>query len=206
VLWRRIAGGLSTAHQQQLWRQLEDLGIGRKKPHTRLNSQMEHDGWRLLASLEYLPATTRAALGGELVRKLRKEPSDSGWLWSLGRIGARIPLYGSLHSVVPAERAADWINALLELPELTHETSSAIVQLGRCVDDRSRDISPDVIGSAIARLKSAGVADDTFLQPLLEFTLPVRDDVARTFGEPVPKGLVLESTANCLSPVTSLAS
>jgi hypothetical protein len=40
----------------------------------------------------------------------------------------------------------------------------------------------------------------------LDFTLPVRDDVARTFGESLPKGLELESTANCLSPVTALAS
>ena len=206
VLWRRIAGGLTTAHQQQLWNHLGDLGIGRKKPRTRLNSQVEHEAWRLLASLEHLPATTRAALGGELFRKLKKEPSDGHWLWSLGRIGARIPLYGSLHCVIAAERAADWINALLDLRELTHETTSAIVQLGRRVGDRSRDISPEVIRSAVVKLKSAGVADDASLRPLLEFTLPVRDDVARTFGEPLPKGLKLESTANCLSSVTALAS
>jgi molecular chaperone DnaK (HSP70) len=206
VLWRRIAGGLTTAHQQQLWNHLGDLGIGRKKPRTRLNSQLEHEAWRLLASLEHLPATTRAAFGGELFRKLNKEPSDGHWLWSLGRIGARIPLYGSLHCVIAAERAADWIKALLDLPELTHETGSAIVQLGRRVGDRSRDISPDVLRSAVAKLKSAGVADDAFLRPLLEFTLPVRDDVARTFGESLPKGLELDSTANCLSPVTALTS
>src|SRR5262249_51964226 len=149
VLWRRIAGGLTTAHQQELWNYLRDLGIGLKKPGTRLNSQVEHEGWRLLASLEHIPATTRAAVGGELLRKLRKEPSDGGWLWSLGRSGARIPLYGPLHGVVPAERAAEWISALLDLREVTHETASAIVQLGRRVDDRSRDISPEVIGSAI---------------------------------------------------------
>jgi molecular chaperone DnaK (HSP70) len=206
VLWRRIAGGLTAAHQQELWNHLGDLGIGRKKPRTRLNSQVEHEGWRLLASLEHLPATTRAALGAELLRKLKKEPSDGGWLWSLGRIGARIPLYGSLHCVIAAERAAAWINTLLDLRKLTHETTSAIVQLGRCVDDHGRDISPEMIRSAIAKLRSAGVADDAFLRPLLEFTLPVGDDVARTFGEPRPKGLELESTANCLSPVTALAS
>jgi molecular chaperone DnaK (HSP70) len=206
VLWRRIAGGLTTVDQQQLWNYLGGLCISRKKPRTRLNSQVEHEGWRLLASLEHLPATTRASLGGELLQKLRKEPSDGGWLWSLGRIGARIPLYGSLHCVVASERAAEWINALLGLRELTHETTSAIVQLGRRVEDRSRDISPDVIQSAIAKLKSAGVADDACLQPLLEFTLPVRDDVVRTFGEALPKGLKLQSTANCLSPLTALAS
>jgi DNA-K related protein len=206
VLWRRIAGGLTTAHQQELWNYLGDLGIGRKKPGTRLNAQVEHEGWRLLASLEHLPATTRASAGGELLRKLRKEPSDHGWMWSLGRIGARIPLYGSLHCVIAAERAADWVNALLDLRELNRETTAAIIQLGRRVNDRRRDISPDVIRSAIAKLRSAEVADDACLRPLLEFTLPVRDDVARTFGEPLPKGLELQSTADCLSPVTALAS
>jgi molecular chaperone DnaK (HSP70) len=204
VLWRRIGGGLSSAHHQELRNYLGDLGIGRQKPGTRLNSQLEHDSWRLLASLEHLSGATRAALGRELLRKLRKEPSDSGWLWSLGRFGVRIPLYGSLSCLIPAETAADWITALLDLRELTHETASAVVQLGRRVDHRTRDISQDVVRSAIARLKSAGVADDIFLRPLHEYIAPVRADVARTFGESLPKGLELESTANCLSSVAAL--
>ena len=204
VLWRRIAGGLSTAHQQELRNYLQDLGIGRKKSGTRLNPQLERDGWRLLASLEHLSGTARASLGSELLRKLKREPSDSGWLWSLGRFGVRIPLYGSLNCLIPAETAADWIAALLDLRELTNETASAVVQLGRRVDDRTRDISQDVVRSSIARLKSAGVADDTVLRPLREYIAPVRADVVRTFGEALPKGLELESTANCLSPVNAL--
>jgi hypothetical protein len=146
----------------------------------------------------------RAALGSELLRKLKREPSDSAWLWSLGRFGVRIPLYGSLSCLVPAKTAADWINALLDLRELTHETASAVIQIGRRVDDRTRDISKDVVRSSIARLKSAGVADDTFLRPLHEYIAPVRGDLVCTFGEPLPKGLELESTANCLSPFTAL--
>ena len=204
VLWRRVGGGLSSAHHQELRNYLGHLGIGRQKPGTRLNSQLEHDGWRLLASLEHLSGANRAALGSELLRKLRKEPSDSGWLWSLGRFGVRIPLYGSLSCLIPAETAADWITALLDLRELTHETASAVVQLGRRVDHRTRDISQDVVRSAIARLKSAGVADDVFLRPLHEYIAPVSADVARTFGESLPKGLELESTANCLSSVAAL--
>jgi hypothetical protein len=206
VLWRRIAGGLSAAHQHELRNYVGNLGIGRKKPGNRLNSQLEHDGWRLLAGLEHLSGVTRAGLGSELLHKLTREPSDSGWLWSLGRFGVRIPLYGSLNCVIPAETAADWITALLDLRELTHEAASAVVQLGRRVDDRTRDIRQDVVRSAIAGLKSAGVGDDTSLRPLQEYIAPVRADVVRTFGEPLPKGLELESTAHCLSPVTALTS
>ena len=108
--------------------------------------------------------------------------------------------------MIPAETAADWIAALLDLRELTHETAFAVVQLGRRVNYRTRDISQDAARSTIARLKSAGVADDTLLRPLHEYIAPVRADVVRTFGEPLPKGLEVESTANCLSPVTALTS
>ncbi len=204
VLWRRIAGGLNAAHQHELRNYLAGLGIGRKKPGARLNAQLERDGWRLLASLEHLSGATRAALGNELLRKLKKEPADGSWLWSLGRFGARIPLYGSLNCIVASETAADWTTALLDSSELTHETASAILQLARCTDDRTRDVAGEVRELAIARLVETSLADESIIQRLKKLVVPDRDDVARTFGEPLPKGLHLESTASCLSPVSAL--
>jgi hypothetical protein len=204
VLWRRISGGLSAAHQHEMRNYLGGIGIGRKKPGARLNAQVEREGWRLLASLEYLSGATRAALGSELLRKLKKEPTDGSWLWSLGRFGTRIPLYGSLACVVPKEAAQEWIAALLDLHELSHETVSAIIQLGRRTDDRSRDIDQHMREEAIKQLKAAGVADDAELRRLADFVLPDQSDVARTFGESLPKGLHLESTAACLSSVSAI--
>ena len=205
VLWRRTAGGLSAAHQHEIRNYLGGIGIGRKKSGTRLNAQLERDGWRLLASLEHLSGATRAALGGELLRKLKKEPADSAWLWSLGRFGARIPLYGSLACVVPTETAEEWISALLDLRDLKQETAKAIVQLGRLTEDRTRDISRDVRKHAVERLKAEGVIDEPMLRALAEFVTPGRSDVSLTFGESLPKGLHLESTADCLSPVSAIA-
>jgi len=206
VAWRRIAGGLSSTHQQELRHYLENLGIAGKKIPKRLNSQVEHEGWRLLASLEHLPGRTRAALGSELLRKLKRDPSHSAWLWSLARLGVRIPLYGPLNCVVPAEIAAGWIASLLDSSKLTHETAAAVVQLGRRVDDRARDISQEVTSSAASKLKSAAVADDAFLRPLRECMVPTHSDVVRTLGEPLPRGMELESTTKCLSPVVALIS
>ena len=205
VMWRRVAGGLNAAQHHELRNYLEKAGIGRK-PGARLNSQFERDGWRLLASLEHLPGETRSVLGTEILRKFQKEPSDSSWLWALGRFGARIPLYGSLSCVIPLGNAADWISVLLDLPELTHETAAAILQLGRKVNDRTRDIPQDVLQRARAKLKSAGVSDETVSRPLEEYIVPGRADVVRTFGETLPKGMELESTANCLFSVTALTS
>ena len=204
VLWRRIAGGLSAAHQHELRNYLAGLGIGRKKTGPRLNPQLQRDGWRLLASLEHLSGATRAALGNELLRKVKKEPADGSWLWSLGRLGARIPLYSSLTCVVPVETAVEWITTLLELPRPTHETASAILQLARLTGDRTRDVSGEVRELAIARLREADLAVEAIVQPMRALASPNRDDVTRTFGEPLPKGLHLESTASCLSPVSAL--
>jgi len=205
VLWRRTAGGLSAAHQHEIRNYLGGIGIGRKKSGTRLNAQLERDGWRLLASLEHLSGATRAALGGEPLRKLKKEPADSAWLWSLGRFGARIPLYGSLACIVPTETAEEWISALLDLHDVKQETAKAIVQLGRLTDDRTRDISRDVRKRAVERLKAEGLIDASTLRALEEFVTPGQSDVFLTFGESLPKGLYLESTADCLSPVSAIA-
>ncbi|MGB8885957.1 MAG: Hsp70 family protein [Candidatus Korobacteraceae bacterium] len=205
VLWRRTAGGLSAAHQHEIRNYLGGIGIGRKKSGTRLNAQLECDGWRLLASLEHLSGATRAALGGELLSKLKKEPADSAWLWSLGRFGARIPLYGSLSCVVPTETAEEWISTLLDLRDLTPETARAMVQLGRLTEDRSRDISREVRKRAVERLRTEGGIDESMLRALVEFVVPGRSDVSLTFGESLPKGLHLESTAECLSPVSAIA-
>ena len=204
VLWRRVAGGLSAAQQHELRNYLAGLGIGHKKAGPRLNPQLERDGWRLLASLEHLSGATRAALGYELQRKLKKEPADGSWLWSLGRFGARIPLYGSLTCIVPGDTAAEWITTLVDLPRLTHETASAILQLARLTGDRTRDVSGELRELAIARLRAADLAVETVVQPMRALVSPDRHDVTRTFGEPLPKGLDLESTANCLSPVSAL--
>jgi molecular chaperone DnaK (HSP70) len=205
VLWRRTVGGLSAAHQHEIRNYLGGIGIGRKQSGTRLNAQLERDGWRLLAGLEHLSGATRAALGGELLRKLKKEPDDSAWLWSLGRFGARIPLYGSLACVVPTETAEEWISALLDLRDLKQETAKAIVQLGRLTEDRTRDISRDLRKRAVERLKAAAAIDEPMLRSLTEFVTPGRSDVSLTFGEPLPKGLQLESTIDCLSPVSAIA-
>src|SRR5271165_3974167 len=205
VLWRRTAGGLSAAHQHEIRNYLGGIGIGRKRSGTRLNAQLERDGWRLLASLEHLSGATRAALGGELLPKLKKEPADSAWLWSLGRFGARIPLYGSLACIVPTETAEEWISALLDRHDVKQETAKAIVQLGRLTDDRTRDISRDVRKRAVERLKAEGVIDASPLRALEEFVTPGQSDVFLAFGESLPKGLYLESTADCLSPVSAIA-
>jgi hypothetical protein len=189
VLWRRVAGGFNAGQQQELYQKYGSLlGAGGKKTSGRLNSQVEHEGWRLLASLEHLPVSVRTSLGTELLARIEKEPTDKAWLWSLGRLGARIPLYGPLNCVVAVETASQWLAVLLDLPEFTVETASAVVQLGSRTDDRLRDIDEGLRQKAIARLTAAGMSED-LSRALHKYVPPAQADAMRIFGESLPEGL-----------------
>ena len=191
VLWRRVAGGLNASQQKELYqRHTAMLGIEGKKKVGPRNAQINCEGWRMLASLEHLPVAVRTVLGEELVVKIKREPTNKCYLWSLGRLGARIQLYGPLSSVVSPETASEWLLALLRLPELTPDVVSAILQLGARSDDRERDIVNDIRELAIARLSEAGVAGEVS-EPLLKYTPPARADALRIFGESLPQGLKL---------------
>jgi hypothetical protein len=201
VLLRRIAGGINASLQQALYRK-HNRAASKKKG--RVNRQLEYEEWRLVASLEHLLASTRASLGHELVAKIGKEPGDAIWLWSLGRLGARIPLYGPRHSVVAAEIASEWVKALLDLSTFTAVTGSAIVPIARRTDDRSRDIDDAIREQAISRLMALGIAEETI--PLSKYVPPERADAVRSFGESLPPGLQVVSSSNCLMSVPALHS
>jgi hypothetical protein len=203
VLLRRIAGGIPASAQVALFR--KQTSSAEYKKGGRVNRQLEYERWRMFASLEHLLASTRASLGEQLLAKIRKEPDDAIYLWALGRLGARIPLYGPLHSVVAAETAGEWLQALLDLPLFTAATQSAIVLLARRTDDRSRDVDDALREQAIARLITLRAADDA-IELLSKYVPPQRADAVRSFGESLPSGLPVISSSNCLLSVPALSS
>jgi molecular chaperone DnaK (HSP70) len=202
VLLRRIAGGIDASEQYALYRKHKSLPGSKKK---RINRQLEYEKWRLLGNLEHLQGSIRASLGNELVAKIRKEPGDTIWLWSLGRMGARIPLYGPLHSVVEPEIAGNWLKALLDLSTLKAVADSAIVLIARRTDDRSRDINEAIREQTISRLMALGIGEET-IQVLSKYVPPERADAVRTFGESLPPGLQVFSSSSCLLSLPALHS
>jgi molecular chaperone DnaK (HSP70) len=202
VLLRRIAGGIDATEQHALYRQHASLPENKKK---RINRQLEYEKWRLLANLEHLQAIIRASLGHELLAKIRKEPGDAIWLWCLGRLGVRIPLYGPLHSVVKPQIAGEWLRVLLDLPTFTAVTGSAVVLIARRTDDPSRGIDDAIREQAISRLMALGIAEET-LQLLSKYVPAERADAVRTFGESLPPGLQVVSSSSCLLSLPALYS
>jgi molecular chaperone DnaK (HSP70) len=203
VLLRRISGGIDASRQQALYREHTSAADPKKK--ARRNRQLEYETCRLLASLEHLPSTFRASLGNQLLAKIRTEPGDAIWLWSLGRLGARIPLYGPLHSVVSPQTASQWLTTLLALSPFTALTASAIAAIARRTGDSSRDLDDAIREHAISRLTTLG-ADAETIQLLSNCIAPQWPDAVRAFGESLPPGLQLVNSANCLLSVPAFQS
>ena len=190
VLWQRVSGGFTAEQQRQLaQRVMADLGLAgakAKKP----NPQVERESWRLLASLERLDAATRVKIGDEVIRRLRRDKDNASLLWSVGRLGARTPIYGSLTSVVAASDAGRWLEELTANEKNTAERFAAIVQIGALTGDPLRDLDDHVVDAARQHLRNVGVGPDT-ARPLYEVVTATFADTSRAFGESLPNGLWL---------------
>jgi hypothetical protein len=126
ILWRRIAGGLDEAKQRTLW---SDLSFYLEPPGPRPKPRPKgpkalglEDMVRLAGALERVPAADKVQAGAGLLARFAPgaprgaatgELSPGAVWWALGRLGARAPLYGSAHSVVPCEFAARWLERVL---------------------------------------------------------------------------------------------
>ena len=135
ILWRRIGGGLAAGQQQALADPL--LGPVRSLHHQLMSGKGRSDFgfamaetpemWRLLGSLELLSPNTKTELGTmllDLLPKRKMEPVRPALVWTIGRLGARAPLYGPLNAVVSAETAAEWIVRLWRLQRGTGDRSN----------------------------------------------------------------------------------
>jgi molecular chaperone DnaK (HSP70) len=188
VLWQRVAAGFTAGQQRELaQRVIGQLGIGQKKA-PRVNPQIEREGWRLLGSLERLDAGQKAKLGDELLQRIRREPRNAARLWTIGRLGARVPFYGPLNTVVPPPVAERWMEQLTGMKDIGPDAAAAIVQIGAETGDPAREVPADLRARAAVRLEDAGIASDA-LAPLRTVVRPDRAAATRVFGESLPQGL-----------------
>jgi hypothetical protein len=190
ILWQRVSAGFSVGQQQETLSRIGALvGLGgRKAPH--LNPQIVREGWRLLAGLERLDAVERGRIGDELLARIRRDPNNAGFLWAIGRLGARAPFYGPLNGVVPQAVAERWVDALLALKRPTLDALAAAAQIAARTDDPARDLDEDVRTSIIGRLTAAGATEDVVRS--VRDVIPVSAlSGAVVFGETLPEGLRL---------------
>jgi molecular chaperone DnaK (HSP70) len=205
ILWRRVAAGLSRQHHDEVYRRLAPFLVpakgsspskkaGRPKPEPHELAEM----WRCAASLERLVPEAKEGLGGPLVKELSRPGMGGHVLWCLGRLGARVPLYGLANTVVRIEPVERWIDALLGRTYAPgRETADAIFalsQLARYSGDRARDIPDPAREQVIARLEQLG-ADESALRPVREYCELEAEQEGQALGDALPIGLRLREMA-----------
>jgi molecular chaperone DnaK (HSP70) len=194
TLWRRAAGGLNEDAQLQLLDAMEFLQAASIKKQ-KLPFDPAKVGYadmiRVQASLERISVERKIALAQQLLERLRKPSENHQTWWAIGRIGARLPFYGSAHGVVPPEVAVEWLDAVLALDWKKVEPAAfAAVQLSRMTGDRSRDLPDDARDTVIRRLETLGAAP-AWIQMVRETVALDDADSGRVFGESLPAGLKL---------------
>jgi hypothetical protein len=193
ICWRRIAAALDEKAQTKV-RKIVDPFVapsqeGLKKPKSFRNDA----DWEMLevaASLEQVPKKRRGALGSWILERTWMERDARLWA-ALGRVGARVPTYGSAHHVVASRTVEKWMDHLLrEKWDDIPSAPRAAVAMCRLTGDRERDVSDDTRAQVAKRLKELGLDEDR-IRPVLEL-VPLDDmDRAAFYGEDLPVGLQL---------------
>ena len=202
ILWRRLAGGLNEAQQQELWAYLKPH-LARRIPLQPPKNQpgpkgVQPEGLdemvRTASSLEHLDPLEKIQLGDWIAGRLKNPDAAAGpWVWALGRIGARVPLYGSGHKSVNADQASAWLSQLLDQGlRGTDGTAFAVTQLARLTGDRSRDLDDAVRTRAVDALRSAGAAVE-WVRMLTDVVVLEAADEARALGDTLPIGLRIKT-------------
>ncbi len=200
VFWRRIAGGLSAARHEELWAYLRPFLAMHVPPrplkHLARPKGVHPEGVdemaRLAAGLEHLSSQSKVELGEWISQRLNHADLASGpWTWALGRLGTRAPIYGSLHQLVPATTASEWVRRLLQPEVLPLEGAAfALAQLARLTGDRTRDLEEQLrtdVNSALQRSN----ASPSWQRMVAEVVPLEAADKARALGDTLPVGLVL---------------
>lgn len=199
ILWRRISGGLSPGQQKALaepvlssLRTAHASSMSGKKARGNVTFPMHEssEAWRLLGALELLPVSVKTQVGDMLVELLPKRKYEkvvNPMIWALGRLGQRQPQYGPLNTVIPAEKAEVWCEALLNL-DVRESSHIAGMQLARCTGDRYRDLD-----ATVRERVATWLADTNASAHLIELVTVggslAEEEQSAAFGESLPKGL-----------------
>jgi hypothetical protein len=195
TLWRRIGGGLDERAQTQLLgdvaSHLQPSSGKRRRGSSGPTKQGYDDMVRLAGTLERLPAERKAEVGGWLLRRLRKPGESPHTWWAVGRIGARVPFYGSAHNVIDREIVVRWLDDLLNLNwRALMPAAFAATLLARVSGDRERDLDEPIRAQVVQRLRAAK-APTSWVQMVQEITELDEASEQLAFGESLPPGLRL---------------
>lgn len=195
TLWRRIAGGLDANGQARIFADIASYinpAFSRQPSVAKQAKQRSYDDMvRLAAVLERLPIDNKIQLGGWLMKRLDKSSESKQTWWALGRVGARLPFYGSSHNVISADIVSNWLINMLDQDwkKNPHCAFSATL-ISRNSGDRARDIDEALRLQIMAKLKISKTPDP-WLEMVKNYKNLDEKEESQFFGEALPPGLKL---------------
>ncbi|TWT69101.1 hsp70 family protein [Crateriforma conspicua] len=198
ILWRRIAGGLTSAQQNQLSNTWQSILVG--KTNVPANEAIE--AWRLIASLEQIAVDQKIRFGNAAVADLqrpKRAAQHPTLVWSIGRLGSRRPVAGVMSSIVPRRQAEIWCDDLIRFGRSNSETLApetgtmlqlALVQLARRTGDRFVDLSQSDRDQVTSYLRQ-NCASEHYVQLVQSGGDLASEEQDAVFGESLPLGIRL---------------
>ncbi|HEY6464211.1 MAG TPA: heat-shock protein Hsp70, partial [Polyangiaceae bacterium] len=192
IAFRRAAGGIDDAMQAKVrdfvdpWLAPSEAGLKKpKKPALSLDDALD-----MACSLERVPQARRSALGGWVLERTWTDRDPRLWT-AVGRLGARVPAYASVHHVVAPHVVERWLDHLLrEKWDAVPTAAQAAVRMARRTGDRARDVAERVRKEVEQRLVRLG-ADEASLRAVREVVAVEESERAAFFGDSLPQGLRL---------------
>ena len=195
TLWRRIAGGLSAIEQEQIFadisKYINPAAARQVNVAKQIKTRSYDDMVRLSAVLEKLPIEKKAQLGDWLLTRLQKPAESTQTWWAVGRIGARVPFYGSQHNVITSPVAEQWLMQILteDWKKNLHAAFAATL-IARMSGDRDQDINPEMRAQIIEKLKQSK-APVSWIEMVEQYKELDEKAEKQMFGEALPPGLKL---------------
>jgi molecular chaperone DnaK (HSP70) len=192
ILWRRLAGGLDRKVQAALLKGLLPvLGLSKRRKDAVPPSANELvQIWMLAASLERVPLRAKRDVGEHILDRIDAGEPPPQALWCLGRLGARVPIYGGIETVAPTDRVEAWIDRVLAMKgKRIDHLPLALALMARRTDDRSRDIDEELRGKVLKRLSKEKKSKNW--QRMVREVVADEPIDRRLLGEALPPGLRL---------------
>ncbi len=203
ILWRRISGGLTKTQQDELWKRVAPhlLPSFAKKPDRKpVGPQESAEMWRTLAAMERLTGKQKVELGDVLVAQLENRRSEKKVLdlapWALGRLGARVPLYGPPRrgGSGAGQKVERWIERLLAIADREDAPGEAlalaVAEMARASGDRVRDLD-EPTRQRLAHWLRQRETSGRLARVVLEPTARLQTEQKLAFGDALPSGLRL---------------
>jgi hypothetical protein len=188
IMWRRVCGGLGRGAQEELY--AEAL------PALRTHVKQASEAFQMASSLEFLPLDKKHELLGLLLQGafLKMDRHCEPYLWSLGRLLSRRPLYAGEDAVMPPSAVEGCYLMLREWDwkAPNHRYIPTLFGLAcRRTDNRALDVPPELRRRVLAMMIAAG-ARESLVEQVREYVPVKREDLNILFGEALPSGLAIK--------------